>query len=97
MTLGDRERRRGKRGHLSFPPLLSEFHRCRRAQLGRALGSGRQALVLQTGKLRPGRWQDDVRVSAGWPQRKGQSQLLGYLHPTLSLLKGKGPWCPKVI
>lgn len=46
VTLGDRERRWGKRGHLAFPPLLSESHGCRRAQVGRALGSRRPALVL---------------------------------------------------
>lgn len=41
MTLGDRERRRGERGHLAFPPLLSVSHSHRRAQLGKALGSER--------------------------------------------------------
>lgn len=34
VTLGDRERRWGKRGHLAFPPLLSESHSDKRAQLG---------------------------------------------------------------
>lgn len=85
MTLGDRERRRGKRGHLAFPPLLSEFHRCRRAQLGRALGLGRQPLVLRRGKLRP-------REVAGWrqsecwlagPRERADPSSLGcfHLHP----------------
>lgn len=100
MTLGDRERRWRKRGHLSFPPLLSESHSHRRAQLGKALGSGRptpgvtdKETEAQKGGVTMAEW-----VGCGWQPRRGWSQPLGlfHLYPLpVSCWKGPGPGSPR--
>lgn len=62
VTLRDRERWWGERGHRSFPPLLSESHSRRRAQLGRARGSGKPPPVVE---------RETEAQRGGWWQRKG--------------------------
>lgn len=90
VTLRDRERWWGERGHLSFPSLLSDSHSRRRAQLGRALGSAKQPPAIQRRKLR-------LREVAGGRERADPRSLgLSSVPTALSMLGGKGPQVPKV-